>query len=115
MRADVKDVRCIFDRSGDIMGDHDDCHAFPVQVPDQFIHLRSHFRIQPGDRFIQQEDLPGGSEGPGKQDALLLSAGQLSVAAARQIRDPHPFHILFRQLFFGFVIKRAQSAAALTA
>ena len=43
------------DGGGDVVGDHDDGHALPVQLFDQGVHLRRHLGVQAGHRLVQQQ------------------------------------------------------------
>ena len=68
------------------MSDHDDGHAVvPVQLAERLIELCGSGRIQARDGLVEHEDFMSGQKAPGKKNALLLSSGELAVAAAGQV------------------------------
>ena len=92
--ADVQDGLCVAHRAFHIMRHHDDCDAVLVMdVPQDAVKLRGDKRVETRERLIEQEQLFGRAERPCEQDALLLSAGELPVAAVGKRRDVQACHL----------------------
>ena len=72
---------------------------------DEGIHIICHFRIESGDRFVEQQYFPRRTECACKQNSLLLSAGELTIAAVRIFRDSHALYVLARHPLFFFRVK----------
>ena len=111
--AHVEDMGGITDSRGDIMRNHHDGHTFLIQPADQVIHFRSHFGVQTGDRLVHQQNPLGSAQSPRQQDTLLLTAGQLTVAAPGQRCYPHPLHILPDQFLFRPAVERPSARTSL--
>ena len=90
---DVENVAGLLHGNGNIVGDHDDGNAvLVVQIGDQLIHLRRHQRIQTGNRLVQQKDFLRRAQRPGQQHPLLLTAGEIPVAALFKALDAKALH-----------------------
>ena len=113
MLADMKDVRTVAERGGDIVGDHDDRDATLLKVIDEVIHLGRTLRVKSADRLIKQKDLFGCAERSCEKHPLLLSSGQLAEALFPKMLDPHTAHILLRECFFLRTVKRSKTQPAL--
>ena len=71
-----------------IMGDHDDGHAFRfVQIGQGFVEILGGRGIQTGDGLVQDQKTAGGAQGAGQQDALLLTAGEVEIALVLQFQN----------------------------
>jgi hypothetical protein len=63
-----------------VVGNHDDGDArLAVDLGYLAVQLLRDHRVQPGNRFIQKQQLSRGAERPGQQHALLLASGQFPV------------------------------------
>ena len=94
---------------------HDGDSVLPIEVGNQLIHLRRDLRIEARDGFIEEEQLSCGAERPGKQGPLLLSAGQLPVAAPGQRLDLHAADVLPRERLVLRSVEGAKPLPSLTA
>ena len=98
--ADMQDVGRVCLRGGDIMADHENGHAFLVELADQAIKLCGCLRIETGHRLIQQNDLAGCEACPRQKNPLLLAAGELPVAFPGHPVDAEARHDASDFLFF---------------
>ena len=64
-----------------------------VDMPQDAVKLRRDKRVETRERLIEQEQLFGRAECPCEQDALLLSAGELPVAAVGKCSDVEACHL----------------------
>src|SRR4030042_4684893 len=71
-----------------IVSNNDNGHLF-FELPDEFFNLCCSRGIKGGGRFIEQEDLGIGCQGPRDTEALLLSAGKIE----REVIYP-VFHLI---------------------
>ncbi len=100
-------MRCIPHRGVDIVRYHDDARVIAeVDKLYEVIHLVCRNRVKASHRLIEQQKLFCCAHCTRKQDALLLSAGQLKLAAVCPLVDAEPLHILGRGGFVGCVIKQ---------
>lgn len=64
-----------------------------LQIPPHLMELGApcgpEFRIETGERLIQQEDLGLSDEGPGQRHPLLLASGELVRVATAKLADSH--------------------------
>ena len=76
------------------MGHHDDGDAlFFVEIVQRAVQILRGGRVKAGHRLVQDQQLAGGAQGPGQQDTLLLTAGQLPVAPILQFQDAQLAHV----------------------
>ena len=102
----------IADSRADVVADHQDGDALPVEPGDEVVHLRRGHRVQARHRLVEQQELLRGAQGPGQEHPLLLAAGELSVAAVGKLRNAHPRHVLRRQTLFLLAVEGPEAAAA---
>ena len=87
MRDDGDPVRAVGDVAEEV-GDQDDGDPiFIVQPADQFQQAVLAGEVHAVRRLVQHQHIRLSSQGAGDQGALLLSAGEIAVAAARQVGD----------------------------
>ena len=112
----MKNMACIVQRSIHIMRNHDNGDAvLLVQVINDAVHFGGNFWVETGNRLVEQQNLLRGAQSTREQNALLLTAGQLSIAAVFHAVQTQLVHHLCGELFFLAVIKGTQTAAPLTA
>lgn len=91
---EVQYARGVAQRGVHVVRHHD--HGDPVAEVDelqQVVHLRRGDRVEPRDGLIEQQQLFSGAERSGEQHALLLPAGQLLVAAVRELGHAHALKV----------------------
>ena len=94
-------------RTFDVVRHHDDRNAvFVMDMPQNAVQLRRNQRVKTCQRFVEQEQLFRCTERPRQQYALLLSAGELAVAAVGQRSDIEAFHLCGGAGLVGLRIER---------
>ena len=96
----MKNMLCIAKRTVQVMRYHDDGHALPAKGMQELIQRSGGFRIQPGGRLVQAEQLIRGAEGARQQNPLLLAAGKGTLALTAQVCDAKAFQGCMGPLFF---------------
>ena len=86
-----------------------------MQVLDDVIHIGGDNGIKAGHRLVEKQELLRGAQRARQQDALLLTAGEVAVAALSEVGDSHALHIPRRQFLFLPIIERPPSHAPLAA
>ena len=98
----MENVIGVFQGVLQVVGHHDDGDALgAVQVRQRAVHVVGGLRVKARHRLVQDQQLPRRAQGPGQQHPLLLSAGQLPVAAVFQLQHTQLAHVHQRLGFFG--------------
>ena len=98
------------------MGHHDNGHALLlIQIGQGLIEILGGGGVQPGDGFIQNQQLPCGAQRPRQQHPLLLTAGEIPVAGVLQFQNAQLTQIHHGLRPLGRGVEKVQSLSVQTA
>ena len=114
--SQMQNMRSIFERGVNIVGDHDDCNTSGfIDVGDLGIQTSGRDRVKSRHRFIQKDQFLGSAHGACQQHPLLLTSGQIPVALVLQIQDLQCLHVFPCSFFFRTGIERPKAHPVKTA
>ena len=84
--VEAGDARDVFVDDADVVGDEDDGQTLPpVESVEQVVERRLGLGVDAGRRLVEEKDLRRRDQGPGDEDALLLSSGKAADRAIARI------------------------------
>ena len=94
-----------------IVRDHYHRNSAVVELVNHLIHLGGHYRVETGDRLVEEQEFLRRAQCSCKQNALLLTAGEITVALICNAFYLHTFYLTFCTGFVFLRIEREKRVA----